>query len=94
MLQRLPQFLSGGERQRVALARALAMEPAALCLDEPLSALDEDLHDEITELLRRVVKERQLSVLHITHSRREAKAVADLVFRIDQGQIRPEILNE
>ncbi len=93
LLQRMPQLLSGGEIQRVALARALAMEPAALCLDEPLSALDEDLHDEICELLRTVVKERCLSVLHITHSKREAKTVADLLLRIEKGQIHTEVLN-
>jgi len=85
LLERLPANLSGGEKQRVALARALAMQPAALCFDEPLSALDEDLHDEICSMLRQIVNQHGVTALHITHSRKEAAAVADQVYRIDKS---------
>lgn len=87
LLDRYPKKLSGGEKQRVAIARALAMDPLALCFDEPLSALDEELHHEVCILLKKTVKDRNLTCLHITHSRREALAIADTAYRIDKGQI-------
>ena len=94
LLNRLPDFLSGGEKQRVALARAFAMKPVALCLDEPLSALDEDLHREICSLLENTVKKRELTCFHITHSRKEAMAVSDKTFRIENGLIQKILLKE
>lgn len=87
LLDRLPQNLSGGERQRVALGRALAAKPSVLLLDEPLSALDEELRDELAALLKRVQREFGLTALHITHSRREAEQLADVVFRMEAGQV-------
>ncbi len=87
LLDRLPQHLSGGERQRVALGRALAAKPSVLLLDEPLSALDEELRDELAALLKRVHREFGLTALHITHSRREAEQLADVVFRMEAGQV-------
>ena len=63
------------------------MEPEALCFDEPLSALDEDLHEEICELLKETVKSRNLPCLHITHSKKEALAIADKVYRLKEGKI-------
>ncbi len=76
LLDRFPQFLSGGESQRVALGRALAVRPSILCLDEPLSALDEDTHDDVMELLSSLHTTENLTILHITHSRREAGQLA------------------
>ena len=87
LLDRLPQHLSGGERQRVALGRALAAKPKVLVLDEPLSALDEELRDDLAALLKRVQREHGITALHITHSRDEAAALADVVFRLDEGRI-------
>ena len=87
LLNRLPQNLSGGERQRVALGRALAAKPKVLLLDEPLSALDEELRDDLAALLKRVQREHGITALHITHSRAEAAALADVVFRLDEGRI-------
>ena len=87
LLDRLPQNLSGGERQRVALGRALAANPKVLVLDEPLSALDEELRDDLTALLKRIQREHAITVLHITHSRAEAAALADIVFRLSEGRI-------
>jgi ABC-type sugar transport system ATPase subunit len=88
LLDRLPQHLSGGERQRVALGRALAANPKVLLLDEPLSALDEELRDDLATLLKRVQREHGITALHITHSRAEATAVADVIFRLHEGSIR------
>jgi ABC-type branched-subunit amino acid transport system ATPase component len=87
LLDRLPQHLSGGERQRVALGRALAAKPKVLLLDEPLSALDEELRDDLAALLKRVQREHGITALHITHSRAEAAALADAVFRLEGGAV-------
>lgn len=87
LLDRKPHGLSGGERQRVALGRALAIRPKVLCLDEPLSALDEDTHGELIDLLKRVTQDHGITALHITHSRREAALIGDLCFRIEAGRV-------
>jgi ABC-type sugar transport system ATPase subunit len=87
LLDRLPQHLSGGERQRVALGRALALQPQVLILDEPLSALDEELRDDLAALLKRVQREHAVTALHITHSRAEAAQLADVVFRLENGRV-------
>ncbi len=87
LLDRLPQNLSGGERQRVALGRALAAKPKVLLLDEPLSALDEELRDDLSALLKRVQREHGITALHITHSRAEAATLADVLFRLEGGAV-------
>ena len=87
LLDRRPQGLSGGERQRVALGRALAAQPKVLVLDEPLSAIDEDLRDDLASLLRRVQREHGVTALHITHSRAEAAHLADVQFCLADGRI-------
>jgi ABC-type sugar transport system ATPase subunit len=87
LLDRLPQNLSGGERQRVALGRALAAQPKVLVLDEPLSAIDEERRDDLAALLKRVQRQHGVTALHITHSRSEAGQLADVLFRLQDGQI-------
>jgi len=87
LLDRRPQGLSGGERQRVALGRALAAQPKVLVLDEPLSALDEDLRDDLAALLRRLQREHGVTALHVTHSRAEAAQLADVLFQLADGRI-------
>ncbi len=88
LLKRKPYGLSGGERQRVSLGRALAVKPKVICLDEPLSALDENTHAEMTALIRRLVTENGITALHITHSRTEAEAIADRIFLLEEGKLR------
>lgn len=89
LLDRKPHGLSGGERQRVALGRALAAKPAVLLLDEPISALDEDMRGDMRELLKRVQREHRVSVLHVTHDRHEARHLADLLLVMAEGCVRP-----
>ena len=87
LLGRLPQGLSGGEAQRVALGRALSFYPEVLCLDEPLSATDEEMRVEMYELLRTVQKSTGVTTLHVTHSQAEAKALGDRCFTIRNGKL-------
>ncbi len=79
--------LSGGQRQRVALARALATEPKVLLLDEPLSALDRGLRDDLLRELRDLFRSRSLSVIHVTHDQGEAFALADRMLVMRSGAI-------
>lgn len=87
ILTRNIQYLSGGEAQRVALGRTLAFEPQVLLLDEPLTALDEGTRDRLCALLRSVQRDGGLTTLHITHSRAEARSLADRLFVVDARQI-------
>jgi len=88
LLDRRPQGLSGGEAQRVALGRALAMRPAVLIFDEPLSALDDDTRAEMYDLLAAVRRQSPVTVLHVTHNRSEAETLADRLLELRDGQVR------
>ncbi|TQO20885.1 iron(III) transport system ATP-binding protein [Rhodoglobus vestalii] len=88
MEKRNPATLSGGQRQRVALARALATAPRALLLDEALSALDEPLRARLRLELRTLTRAMGLTVVHVTHDRDEALALADRVVVLDHGRIQ------
>ena len=87
LLHRRPLGLSGGERQRVALGRALSFRPRVLCLDEPLSALDDETRHQMCELLLKVGRQTGVTTLHITHNIEEARKLADCVFRIEDGRV-------
>jgi putative ABC transport system ATP-binding protein len=79
--------LSGGESQRVSLARALANQPIVLLLDEPTSALDDQSKLGIESLVRRIVKERQLTCLMVTHDVAQARRMADRVALLVRGRV-------
>lgn len=84
---RRPASFSGGEAQRVALARAFAMDPRLVLLDEPFSAMDRDLRLQLTADVRRMVDESGIPLIHVTHHRHEARALADRVFLFEAGKI-------
>ena len=88
LLDRYPAGLSGGESQRVAMGRALAHHPGVLCLDEPLSALDEETRVQMYELLRTVQQKTGVTALHVTHSMREAQTLGDRLFICEAGKLR------
>ena len=85
--QRAIQQLSGGQQQRVALARALIFEPSLLLLDEPLSALDRRLRQEMQVELARMHKEFGTTFIFVTHDQEEALALSDRVAVFNQGRL-------
>lgn len=84
-----PDRLSGGEQQRVALARALIHEPAVLLADEPTGNLDAETGGQVMGLLTRLVRERDATLVLVTHSA-EVASVADRVWRLSEGRIQDE----
>ncbi len=81
-----PWQLSGGQQQRVAIARALALEPKVLCFDEPTSALDPELTGEVLRVIRGL-KEKNTTMIVVTHEMEFAKCVADVVIYMADGVI-------
>ena len=79
--------MSGGQQQRVALARALAIRPAVLLLDEPLSALDAKVRAQLRDEIRRVQLEVGITTLFVTHDQEEALAIADRVGVMREGRL-------
>ncbi|MBM3600994.1 MAG: ABC transporter ATP-binding protein [Alphaproteobacteria bacterium] len=84
---RRPGDLSGGQQQRVALARALVIEPRALLLDEPLSALDAARRLTMRDEIRRIQREHAIATVHITHDQEEALSMADRIALMIGGRI-------
>jgi putative spermidine/putrescine transport system ATP-binding protein len=81
------QQLSGGQRQRVATARALALEPRLFLLDEPLSALDANLREQLQVELRLLQQQLGITTIIVTHDQREAMTMSDLVVVMQAGRI-------
>lgn len=79
--------LSGGEAQRVSLARTLANSPEVLLLDEPTSALDEATESEVEALIGRIIQQRQLTGLIVTHDMDQAARLANRVMLMDEGRL-------
>ncbi len=84
---RYPRQVSGGQQQRVALARTLARKPNLLLLDEPLSALDTALREQMRLELRSMLVDFGIPMVLVTHDRHEAIALADHLIVLDQGRI-------
>jgi ABC-type sugar transport system ATPase subunit len=94
LLDRHVRRLSGGEAQRVALGRALAFRPQVLLFDEPLNALDEATRDRLCDLLRKIQKQTGVTTLHVTHSRAEARQIADKLIILKGGRLEERPLAE
>jgi putative spermidine/putrescine transport system ATP-binding protein len=84
---RKPALMSGGQQQRVALARALVYNPPVLLMDEPLSALDKKLREEIQFEIRRIHQETGVTILYVTHDQEEALRLSDRIAVFSQGEI-------
>ena len=80
LLDKLPGQISGGEQQRVAFARSLAPSPSLLMLDEPFSALDDKLKQELYYELDKIFEKQELSILLVTHDREEAQILTCLLY--------------
>jgi iron(III) transport system ATP-binding protein len=87
LADRKPQQLSGGQQQRVALARALAVEPACLLLDEPLSNLDTQLRQELRREIQRICRRAGITTVYVTHDQKEALSTADRIAVMQEGKL-------
>ena len=80
-----PRELSGGQQQRVALARVLATNPRVLLFDEPLSALDRNLRDQLKYNILELQRKTRKSAIYVTHDQSEAFAISDRIFVMNRG---------
>jgi len=87
LADRFPHELSGGERQRLAIARALALEPAGLLLDEPVSALDPSHRAQVLNLLVELRARRGLACLLVTHDLALVRVLADRLAVLEEGRL-------
>ncbi|WP_319372271.1 ABC transporter ATP-binding protein [uncultured Ilyobacter sp.] len=85
--KRHPYDLSGGQRQRVSIARALVMEPKLLLMDEPFSALDENLRGKLQKMLKSIQRKYRSTILFVTHDRNEAFYLSDKIAIMDSGSL-------
>ena len=96
MADRSVAALSGGQRQRVAIARALALQPALFLMEEPFSALDAALRDQMQEEVKRIQRALGVTTVFVTHDQREAMALADRIVVMNGGVIEqadtPDVL--
>jgi putative spermidine/putrescine transport system ATP-binding protein len=85
--ERRPSELSGGQQQRVALARAAVYEPLLLLMDEPLSALDKNLREEMQYEIKQFQRALGATVLYVTHDQNEAAAMSDRIGIMNEGRL-------
>ncbi|SHJ01595.1 mannopine transport system ATP-binding protein [Roseomonas rosea] len=88
MGDRKPAQLSGGQQQRVAIARAIVYQPRVLLMDEPLSALDKNLREEMQIEIKHLQREIGITVIFVTHDQTEALTMADRVAVLDHGRLQ------
>ena len=87
LLGKIPAHLSGGERQRVAIGRALVRDTDALLMDEPISALDARLREEMRVELKRLQRELHRTLVYVTHDQEEAMSVGDRLCILREGRV-------
>jgi putative spermidine/putrescine transport system ATP-binding protein/spermidine/putrescine transport system ATP-binding protein len=90
MADRFPNQLSGGQQQRIALARAIVVEPDVLLLDEPLSALDANLREDMRVELKKIQHQLGITTIFVTHDQSEALAMSDKIVVMNKGLIEQE----
>jgi molybdate transport system ATP-binding protein len=88
LLDRRPKALSGGECQRVALGRAVLYSPELLLFDEPLSALDERLKQQILPFFARIYSECSIPMIYVSHARSEIDFLTDYCFQVENGALK------
>ena len=86
LASKFPHEISGGEQQRVALARSIAPAPKLLMLDEPFGALDQSLKNELYSEISKVLSEKQITILLVTHDRDEVRILTDRQLEIGDLQ--------
>jgi len=88
--KRMPSQLSGGQQQRIALARAIVMEPVVLLMDEPLSALDENLREEMRREIDNLQHALGITTIFVTHDQREALSMSDKIVVMKDGVMQQQ----
>ena len=86
--KKFPNELSGGEQQRVALARSLAPNPKILLLDEPFNGLDEKLREDLYQETKTIIKDKNITVLMVSHNKQEAKIFSNRIVFLEDGKIK------
>ncbi len=84
--RKLPSQLSGGQQQRIALARAIVFEPEVLLLDEPLSALDANMREEMRVEIKKIQKQTGITAIFVTHDQEEALSMSDRIVVMSAGK--------
>ncbi|MFZ1481633.1 MAG: ABC transporter ATP-binding protein [Paracoccaceae bacterium] len=85
--RKLPSQLSGGQQQRIALARAIVFEPEVLLLDEPLSALDANMREEMRVEIKKIQKATGITAIFVTHDQEEALSMSDQIVVMNAGRM-------
>jgi len=85
--KKLPSQLSGGQQQRIALARAIVFEPEVLLLDEPLSALDANMREEMRVEIKKIQKATGITAIFVTHDQEEALSMSDRIVVMNAGSV-------
>jgi spermidine/putrescine ABC transporter ATP-binding subunit len=85
--RKYPSQLSGGQQQRIALARAIVIEPDVLLLDEPLSALDANLREEMRTELKTIQRDVGITTIFVTHDQEEALAMSNRIVVMNHGKV-------
>ena len=92
--EKFPHEMSGGERQRVAIARALSLDPKIIVADEPTSMLDVSIRMDVLQIFAKMRKDKNLTVLFITHDLASARYLADRIIVLKNGSIVEENKSE
>jgi len=88
--KRMPSQLSGGQQQRIAMARAIVIEPIVLLMDEPLSALDANLREEMRREIEHIQEMIGVTTIFVTHDQREALSMSDKIVVMKEGLLQQE----